>query len=321
MKNWIQQINTLGRTQTPFLFIVDFEQQQPIVLPLSEVRPDEILYDFEGVRNHSITRPSDRPLAMTRGEPDFAVYRQAFDYVMHQLKIGNSFLVNLTFPTEITLDLSLRELFYRSQARYKLWLRDQLVVFSPESFVRIADGQIRTYPMKGTIDASVPDAQLKILQDAKEMAEHTTIVDLLRNDLSRFATQVQVDRFRYVEEIKTTQSTLLQVSSEIVGTLPPGYHSQLGSLLAGLLPAGSVSGAPKPKTLEIIRRAELGPRGYYTGVMGLYDGERLNSGVMIRFVEQAGSQYFYRSGGGITARSTLEAEYQELRDKIYVPTD
>lgn len=314
-------MNTLGEARVPFLFLIDFEQRQPLIVPLSEVWPGELLYDFEGVRNDPATPPSDQPLSMTREVLDFAVYQRAFEYVMNQLRVGNSFLVNLTFPTELTLNLSLRELFYRSQARYKLWLRDQFVVFSPESFVRIAEGQIRTYPMKGTIDAAVPNARHQILHDLKEIAEHTTIVDLLRNDLSRFATQVRVARFRYVEELKTAQSSLLQVSSEIVGTLPANYHPHLGDLLASLLPAGSVSGAPKPKTLEIIREAELGPRGYYTGVMGVYDGEQLNSGVMIRFVEQVGDQYFYRSGGGITARSALEAEYKELCDKIYVPVE
>ena len=319
MSIWSQRMNALGKARIPFLFLIDFEQQQPRVVPLSEVCPDELLYDFEGVSNGSDVRTPDQPLSMMRSVPDRAVYRRAFEYVMHQLRVGNSFLVNLTFPTELTLNLSLRELFYRSQARYKLWLRDQFVVFSPESFVRIANGQIYTYPMKGTIDAAVPDARHKILHDAKEMAEHTTIVDLLRNDLSRFATQVQVTRFRYIEEIKTAQASLLQVSSEIVGKLPTDYHQHLGDLLASLLPAGSVSGAPKPKTLEIIREAELGPRGYYTGVMGLYDGKQLNSGVIIRFIEQVGDQYFYRSGGGITAQSTLEAEYQELCAKVYVP--
>ena len=312
-------MNALGQARTPFLFVIDFEQQQPLILPLSEVESSELLYDFQGVRNFKEHLSSDRPLHMTRSTLDVGIYQRSFDYVMQQLRAGNSFLVNLTFPTEIKLNLSLQELFYRSTARYKLWWRDTLVVFSPERFITIADGCIRTYPMKGTIDANVPQARQKILHDVKEMAEHTTIVDLLRNDLSRFSTQVQVRRFRYVEAIKTVRSTLLQVSSEIVGTLPPGYHQQLGDLLSELLPAGSVSGAPKPKTLQIIREAEVGPRGYYTGVMGYYDGTVLDSGVMIRFIEQRGDQYFYRSGGGITARSVLETEYQELHDKVYVP--
>ena len=312
-------MNALGHARIPFLFIIDFEQRKPVVLPLSEVDPHELLYDFQGVRNYTKNLRSEHPLRMERSLLDTEVYRRAFDYVIEQLQEGNSFLVNLTFPTEIKLNLSLQELFYRSEARYKLWWRGNLVVFSPESFVRMADGYVRTYPMKGTIDAAVPQAQEKILHDSKEMAEHTTIVDLLRNDLSRFATQVQVRRFRYVEEIRTAHSRLLQVSSEIEGVLPLDYHRSLGDLLHELLPAGSVSGAPKPKTMQIIREAELGPRGYYTGVMGYYDGTVLDSGVMIRFIEQQGNRYFYRSGGGITARSVAETEYQELHDKVYVP--
>ncbi len=277
------------------------------------------MYDFEGLSNAPAEQVSDRPFHLSSVPLDFGVYQRSFEYVVGQINIGNSFLTNLTFPTEIQLNHSLREVFYRSRARYKLWWRNRFVFFSPERFIRIKHHQISTYPMKGTIDAATPDAERRILQDTKEMAEHTTIVDLLRNDLSRHAERVHVRRFRYVEEIATSRSTLLQVSSDIVGTLPSDYHRQLGSLLHSLLPAGSVSGAPKPKTLDIIRQAELGPRGYYTGIAGYYDGEQLDSGVMIRFIEQQGNRLFYRSGGGITARSNAEAEYQELCDKVYVP--
>jgi para-aminobenzoate synthetase component 1 len=316
---WQQRINALGQARTPFLFIIDFEQRQPVVLPLSKVNPNELRYDFRGVSNGLPERWSDQKLVLQRSRLDVALYRRSFDYVQQQLQRGNSFLVNLTFPTEIQLNLSLLDLFCRSQAPYKLWRRGAFVVFSPECFVRIADGQISTYPMKGTIDATLPDAEHRIRHDPKELAEHATIVDLLRNDLSRHATQVRVARFRYVEEIATAGTPLLQVSSEVVGQLPPDYHRRLGDLLSDLLPAGSVSGAPKPKTLQIIREAELGPRGYYTGLMGYFDGERLDSGVMIRFIERVGNQYFFRSGGGITARSIMDAEYQELHDKVYVP--
>jgi len=93
----------------------------------------------------------------------------------------------------------------------------------------------------------------------------------------------------------------------------------LGNILARLLPAGSVSGAPKSRTLEIIRQTEGDKRGYYTGVFGIFDGESLDSGVMIRFIEKQGSKYFYRSGGGITTQSSSESEYQEAIDKVYVP--
>jgi len=87
----------------------------------------------------------------------------------------------------------------------------------------------------------------------------------------------------------------------------------------GLLPAGSVSGAPKAKTLEIIKSVEQRNRGYYTGVFEIFDGNSLDSGVMIRYIEKEHERYFYHSGGGITTQSDVSSEYQEAIDKVYVP--
>jgi para-aminobenzoate synthetase component 1 len=109
------------------------------------------------------------------------------------------------------------------------------------------------------------------------------------------------------------------VSSEIGGKLPENWQETLGNLLFALLPAGSVSGAPKAKTLEIIREAEGEPRGYYTGVFGVFNGTGLDSSVMIRFIEQTGTGLRYRSGGGITHLSQAPNEYNELLQKIYLP--
>jgi para-aminobenzoate synthetase component 1 len=106
-----------------------------------------------------------------------------------------------------------------------------------------------------------------------------------------------------------------------VGTLPVNYYAALGDMLVSLLPAGSISGAPKQKTLDIIAKAEQEKRGYYTGVLGYFDGEKLDTGVMIRFIEQIGNRYFYRSGGGITTQSDVDMEYEEMIDKVYVPID
>ena len=173
--------------------------------------------------------------------------------------------------------------------------------------------------MKGTIDADLPDAEETILNDAKEKAEHYTIVDLLRNDLSMVAKNVRVQKFRYIDHLKTSRKNLLQVSSEITGQLPKNYHEHLGEILFRILPAGSVSGAPKKKTLEIIKSAEKEDRGYYTGVAGFYDGKSLKSFVMIRFISKQNEQLFYHSGGGVTVNSKAEKEFEELNDKIYVP--
>ena len=86
-----------------------------------------------------------------------------------------------------------------------------------------------------------------------------------------------------------------------------------------LLPAGSITGAPKPKTVEIIAQAEDYRRGFYTGIMGHYADGQLDSAVMIRFIEQENGQLHFKAGGGITAKSRWESEYNEVIQKIYVP--
>jgi len=238
---------------------------------------------------------------------------------MRQINAGNTYLLNLTFPTQIETNLSLKEIFYNSRAKYKIWYKDKFVVFSPETFVKIKDGKISSFPMKGTIDATLKNARAKIMRDRKELAEHTTIVDLIRNDLSMVAKKVYVEKFRYIEKIRTNEKNLLQVSSKITGLLPNDYREKIGDIMFSLLPAGSISGAPKRKTVEIIEKVEKYNRGYYTGVLGLYDGTNLDSAVMIRYIENKNGKLIFKSGGGITNYSDVRKEYQELIDKVYVP--
>jgi para-aminobenzoate synthetase component 1 len=225
----------------------------------------------------------------------------------------------LTHKTPISLNIDLLDIFHQTDAKYKMLWKDRFVFFSPETFVTIVDDCISTFPMKGTIDASVPKAKTRILMDEKEIAEHYTIVDLLRNDLSRVAKNVTVEKFRYLDKIKAGDKKLIQVSSEIVGRMQKGWQQDLGTILEKLLPAGSISGAPKKKTIQIIQDAELQDRGYYTGICGLFDGKNLDTGVCIRFIEREGEQYFFRSGCGITAQSSSTLEYQEMIQKIYIP--
>jgi para-aminobenzoate synthetase component I len=249
----------------------------------------------------------------------FEVYQNKFDFVKQAILFGNSYLLNLTCSTPIDLDLTLKEVFLRSASKYRLWFGENFVCFSPETFVTIKNGIIRSFPMKGTIDASLPDAEIIILNDIKETAEHCTIVDLIRNDLSRVSKRVRVERFRYTETIKTHEKRLLQVSSEICGDLDDNFRASLGDIIYALLPAGSVSGAPKKKTIELIAAAEKCNRGYYTGIFGVFDGKDLDSGVMIRFIESGDKGLIFRSGGGITSLSEPLSEYNEMIDKIYVP--
>jgi para-aminobenzoate synthetase component 1 len=317
-ENWVEQMNALGSKKEAFLFVLDFELKKPFICKISDLQ-DNIFYNFPLYKKMApFTLPEDS-LQFAFTPVSREVFDKAFQLVISEQKKGNSYLTNLTFPSLVDTNYSLQSLYQVAKAKYKLYFKGEFIVFSPESFVTIREGCIRTFPMKGTINASLANAEQQIMDDAKEKAEHNTIVDLMRNDLSTVAKNVTVNRFRYIDRIKSRQSELLQVSSEISGQLPAEYFSRLGDLFAGLLPAGSISGAPKKKTVGIIREAEVGPRGYYTGVCGIFDGENLDSAVMIRFIEKQGDQLLYRSGGGITAMSNPEAEYTELTEKIYVP--
>jgi len=312
-------MNHLGKERIPFFFLIDFELQKPKVWRLDEIEPNSLLYDFNGKGNYELGFRPEKPLDFRIHKFPKEIYDQAFDEVHKNLCYGNTFLVNLTFPSRIQTNFNLKEIFFSSQAKYKIWFQDEFVCFSPEIFVQIENGFVRSFPMKGTMDASVPDAREKLLGSIKETAEHSTIVDLIRNDLSRISTKVEVCRFRYLDHLKTNKNEILQMSSEICGVVDENYFEEIGDIIFSMLPAGSVSGAPKEKTLEVIRNAEGSERGYYTGVAGIFDGTNLDSTVLIRFIEKTEKGLFYRSGGGITAQSNREDEYRELIQKIYVP--
>ena len=315
----ISRMNGLSVAGGAFLFIIDYKGEQGYVIEEKEMDERYVRFTSEKLAQDKIEDHRSVPIQWELKPKGLIYYQPKFDFVMHQIQLGNSFLTNLTQATEIETNLSLLELYQQGRAKYKLWLNKQFVVLSPETFVRIEGKSISSFPMKGTISASVPNAEEVILNDPKEKAEHATIVDLIRNDLSLVAEQVEVKRYRYVEKLTTNQEDLLQVSSEIVGQLPENYRDKLGELLFTLLPAGSICGAPKAKTLEIIEKAEEYDRGFYTGICGVFDGENLDSAVMIRFVEQQGNRMVFKSGGGLTAKSELKKEYEELIQKVYVP--
>ncbi|MGR3807052.1 aminodeoxychorismate synthase component I [Pasteurella testudinis] len=325
MKNWIAQANAFGKQRQPFLFLIDFEQQKPLLVPLADAARHGLYFEIEGQSNcdWQVLAPQ-QPLRIQTNPIPLARYQQGFDFVQQQLQAGNTYLLNLTYLTALACNYSLRQIFQFSRARFKLLFEPpppepHFVCFSPESFVSTAQNKIYSYPMKGTIDAELPDAEQQLLASEKEQWEHNTIVDLIRNDLALVAERIEVSRFRYVEKLHTERGTILQTSSEICGNLAPNWQDTVGDMLATLLPAGSISGAPKAKTVEIIRQAELGERGYYTGIFGVFDGENLQSAVLIRYLEQTENGLLFRSGGGITTQSCLEDEYQELLQKVYIP--
>ncbi len=309
-----EQINILAKQKKPFLFISDFKGQRVEVVLLEDLQEADIEFCIN--EKYSYVQ---HPHKLQTAPIKFVEYKKKFDAVIEKIKSGETYILNLTQQTPIKTQLSLEEMFKMANAHYKLRYKDKFLCFSPEKFIQISNNTIHTFPMKGTIDASCPNAQEKILADEKEMAEHIMIVDLLRNDLSMVASHVKVEKFRYLQSIEAGEKELLQVSSHISGILHGNWQDELGTLLRTLLPAGSISGAPKKSTVNIIENVEGYERGFFSGVFGVFDGNSLDSGVMIRFIEKSADGYVYKSGGGITLDSDVKREYEELQDKIYLP--
>ena len=383
----IDKINQLASQDEPFLFIINYQGDKAFIRLLSDINPEECLFDFEGRGNLShvwketlkeetsekeIWKEEISETTWQIEPPLYEDYERSFNIVKSNIMAGNSYLTNLTCRVPVSCNLSLEEIFHRAKGKYKLLLRRKrtqaedkahlkeenieenltpFVCFSPETFVRIKGGRIYSYPMKGTLDASLPNAEKLLMEDRKEAAEHATIVDLIRNDLSRVAEDVRVDKYRYIDVLHTNKGNILQTSSEISGRLPEDYPHHLGEILDAQLPAGSITGAPKDKTMQIIQEAEGYDRGFYTGIMGIYDQGELNSAVMIRFIEEetspvdfetdgeknfkasegkgdeasegkrdeASRKLYFKAGGGITSKSDCRKEYEEVIQKIYLP--
>jgi para-aminobenzoate synthetase component I len=318
----LSEMNLLGSLRSPFLFLTDFKGEQGYLIPQNQFINTEINISFPNL--HFETKPNVElsqsfhkliPNPITQ-----QAYLDIFNRVHKEILHGNSYLLNLTFATSLGENLPLQSIYLRAKAPYKLLFDDQFLFYSPESFIRIQNETVFSYPMKGTIDAALPNAEQILRENKKELYEHYTIVDLIRNDLSMISSNVEVLNFRYFEKIGTQTGAILQTISEIAGKLPSDWNLHIGDILFQLLPAGSISGAPKMKTMEIILENEPTERGFYTGVAGYFDGYSIDSCVMIRFIRKdTDGNCFYHSGGGITALSNGIDEYQELISKIYVP--
>jgi len=153
----MEQMNKLGATKTPFLFVLSYDLKERFVQPLSNLDPD-IFFKIGNHRNYPKT-PLTKPYYLKKRPVDFKNYEEALERVLEEIRSGNSYLLNLTFKTPIESDLTLKEIFTYARAKYKLYFKEQFICFSPEKFIEIENNTITTYPMKGTIEASIPNAK------------------------------------------------------------------------------------------------------------------------------------------------------------------
>jgi len=201
-------------------------------------------------------------------------------------------------------------LFFYDYGDYKL------MGSSPEAQLIIAKGKALVHPIAGTFkrsgDDDIDERETKrLLLDAKENAEHVMLVDLARNDLSRLCDDVQVAHYRQVQYY----SHVIHLVSEVTGNVRPG--SNPFELMAKTFPAGTLSGAPKFKAMELIDQNEPTARSYYGGAIGFmgFDGSCVHA-IMIRTFLSKNNTLIYQAGAGIVAASNPENELQEVNNKL-----
>ncbi len=187
---------------------------------------------------------------------------------------------------------------------------------SPETQMAVVDGVAKVNPIAGTYRRSgdpVEDAQkaIDLAADAKENAEHIMLVDLARNDLGRHAVNVRVRDLKHIH----FYSHVIHLVSKVEGDLPPGANPV--QIFADTFPAGTLSGAPKYKAIELIDRYENQNRGVYGGAIGLMDfNGNMNKAIIIRSFLSKDRTLFYQAGAGIVAASDEESELQEVNNKL-----
>ena len=251
-------------------------------------------------------------------------YLRDINRIKDYIVAGDTYQVNYTLKLLFDFYGTPSE-FYKSLRRnqsvsYGAWIRQggrDIMSFSPELFFRADQDRIRVRPMKGTMKRGrnlvEDEQQKKMLQsDLKNRSENVMIVDLLRNDLGRFlhATGGGVVQPRSLFDIET-YDTLLQMTSTIDGIPLGGSLPGLQQIVSALFPCGSVTGAPKIRTMEIINELEKEPRGVYCGAIGFCGPQESVFNVPIRTVVLAGKKGEMGIGSGIVFDSDPESEWQE----------
>ena len=254
-------------------------------------------------------------------------YEKAIAQIHHHLRQGDTYQVNYTVQLKQDLSANPFTIYNRmvveQEAGYNAYVEhDEMAVISmsPELFFEQNDRELTTRPMKGTTQRGVTDqedlAQASWLeQDPKNRSENMMIVDLLRNDMNRISEvgSERVERLCQVEQY----STVWQMTSTIKSQLREDVD--LVAIFRSLFPCGSITGAPKIATMEIIKNLEPQPRGVYCGTIGILlpNGRRIFN-VAIRTIQLYQGKAIYGVGGGITWDSTWESEYREVHQKAAV---
>lgn len=282
-----------------------------------------LLESLQEAKAKTITTPFSVTSEVT-SNLDQAGYAKAFDRIKHYINEGDCYQVNLTqrFSADVKGDAwdAYCRLRKQNPAPFAGFMKvgeSAILSSSPERFLEIRQGQVETKPIKGTRprdDDPQKDQALaeELRESSKDQAENVMIVDLLRNDIGKNCAigSVSVPKLFAIESYKTVHHLV----STVTGKLDPEHH--VIDLLRGAFPGGSITGAPKLRSMEIIEELEPHRRSVYCGSMGYisFDGQT-DTNIAIRTMIWDDGKIYASAGGGIVMDSQMEAEYQETFDK------
>lgn len=291
----------------------------------TQPRLDMLAADIDRLRE-TVTDTSSALTIVTASEDDPKRYLEWVERTLRYIVDGDVFQANLARTWRMQLDSAVpaAELYRRVRARnpgpfngLASWAEGAIISSSPERLVRVVNGRIETRPIAGTrprdADAGADMAlSTELLAHPKERAEHIMLIDLERNDLGRVCVPgtVQVDELMVLESYAHVHHIVSNVSGRLRTDVSPGQ------IIRALFPGGTITGCPKVRCMEIIAELENRPRGAYTGSMGYLnrDGD-MDLNILIRTLEQRGSQLELRAGAGIVADSDPVRELAETRAK------
>lgn len=287
---------------------------------------------FESFSDFSATKSNIYTEIKIKSKINYKEYSQAIKQIKREIANGNTYEVNYTYDYKVKTDLDGFELYNsilpKQTTPYNSYIKneyEEILSFSPELFFKLKSNKITTKPMKGTIKRGTSEVKDKaniefLKNDIKNRAENVMIVDLLRNDLGRIAKTgtVKVDKLFEIE----THKTLHQMTSEISAELYD--NCTLYDIFNAIYPCGSITGAPKISTMDIIEKVETGKREIYCGAIGLITPEKTVFSVPIRILQKHNNQkdFSCRVGGAIVWDSTAKEEWEETLTKIkFLKTD
>ena len=321
-KDFFLALDEIEKLKNDFYLVGYISYQAKDIFLNKEISSKKPLLYFEVHKNYNdftLEEPNKNADLFLKENITFEEYKKDIEEIKNLISNGTTYEVNYTYSNDVFTNSEGYNLFLNliknQKTKYCAYIKndfEEILSFSPELFFKIENNKIITKPMKGTVKRKGEDEkEINFLKnDVKNLAENTMIVDLLRNDLSKIknSKNITVDKLFEVE----THKTLHQMTSTISASLD---EINLKDILSSIFPCGSITGAPKVSTMEIIDKIERYKRNIYCGAIGLIHKEKMEFSVPIRILEKKENKFQFYQGGAIVWKSDVLDEWEECKTK------